>query len=279
MVTPNSTSKTVILSEFAAERAALNSIVSTRILSNNINSINFEIHDHYRLEVDLIKARLDAIINKFRKCEMIFHLYFDELDHSLLAGASNNFPIMSHRSFQSVDGVVIKYFEAHSRVTYQELIDYSFQEMILFTSSVLENLVYLSETLLKKVSIHTRKNKPQSITMISFMELLGYLHRLNYRNPTDPISSCLQTHSDFLTRFLPTINTLRNRFIHGYAKKLASDGAEYIVTEPERPLSMGSTDLIVSEFTKNVILNLQSFIPEFISAITTTINSAGEVPA
>ena len=93
MITPNSTSKNVILSEFAAERAALNSIASTRILANNVNLINFDVNDHYRLEADLIKARLDAITNKFRKCEMIYLLYFDELDHSLLAGTSINLPI------------------------------------------------------------------------------------------------------------------------------------------------------------------------------------------
>jgi hypothetical protein len=279
MVTPNSTSKTVILSEFSAERAALLSIVSTRISASNINRVNFDIHDNYKLETNQIRDRLDAITNKFRKCEMIYHLYFDELDHEILAATSTNLPIMSQRTFQSSDGIVKQYFEVDSRTLYQELIDYNFQEIILFTSSVLENLVYLSETLIKKVSIHPKKNKPQSITMINFMEMLGYLHRLNYRNPADPVASCLQAHERFLNLYLPTINVFRNKYIHGFSKKLKSDGSEYVVIETEPQLVTGATDLIVSEFTKKIIEHLKVFIPEFLTAITATINASVEVPA
>ncbi|WP_144281021.1 hypothetical protein [Chryseobacterium echinoideorum] len=279
MVTPNSSSKTVILSEFSRERNDLYFSASSRISDNLTDTINYDIHKNYKLEIALIDERLQAITNKFRKCEMIYHLYFDELDHDLLTSTTANLPISSHRFFQSSDGEIKQYFEVDTRVLYQELIDYQFQNIILFTSSILENLVYLSETLVKKVSIHTKKNKPQSITMENFIELLGYLQRLKYRIDTDPISSCLQTHTIFLTRYLPTISIFRNRFIHGYAKNLFSDGYEYKLSNVELPLTSASPDLSVSEFTKNIIENLKRLIPEFFTAITTKINASTDLPA
>lgn len=279
MVTPNSSSKIVILSEFSLERTNLLNAASSRISGNLFNTINFEIHNHYELDTNLIKSRLDAITQKFRKCEMIYHLYFDELDHGILASASTNLPISSQRFFQSSDGEVKQYFEADSRALYQELIDYQFQDMILFTSSILENLVYLSETLVKKVSIHVKKSPPQSITMISFIELLGYLQRLNYRNTGDPIASCLSSHNHFLSRYLPTINSFRNKFIHGYAKNLMSDGHEYRLSNVLSPLTSSSAEVEVREFTKNIIENLKRLIPEFFTAITTTINASTALPA
>jgi len=279
MVTPNSSSKIVILSEFSLESTNLLNAASSRISGNFFNTINFEIHNHYELETTLIKSRLDAITQKFRKCEMIYHLYFDELDHGILASASTNLPISSQRSFQSSDGEVKQYFEADSRALYQELIDYQFQDIILFASSILENLVYLSETLVKKVSVHIKKSPPQSITMISFIELLGYLQRLNYRNAADPIATCLSSHNHFLSRYLPTINSFRNKFIHGYKKNLMSDGHEYRLSNVVLPLTSSSAEVEVREFTKNIIENLERLIPEFFTAITTTINASTQLPA
>jgi hypothetical protein len=279
MVTPNSSSKTVNLSEFSAECNSLNNIVRQRISLTTINKLNFEIHDNYKIDANLINERINAIINKFRKCEMIYHLYFDELDHGILTSTSNNFPIVSQRTFQTSQGSIKLYFEADSRILYQELIDYNFQEIILFISSVLENLVYLSETLIRKVSIHTKKNKPQSITMNNFMELLDYLHRLNYRNSADPIATCMRTHSVFLDRYLPTISVFRNKYIHGFSRNLKSDLYEYIITEPLSPIGNGATDLNVNVFAKNIIENLQIFIPDFFAAITATVTSAAALPA
>jgi len=278
MVTPNFSSKTVVLSEFSLERAELLLAVNSRISGNLLNTVNFDIHDNYKLELSLIEDRLEAITNKFRKCEMIYNLYFDEIDHEILASSSANFPISSERSFQSRSGLIKQYFEVDSRMLYKELIDYNFQQMILFTSSVLENLVYLSETLIKKVSIHVSNNKPQSITMNNFIELLGFLQRLKYRNATDPIATCLDSHRIFLTRYLPIINTLRNKFIHGYSKNLKTDGYEYYLSLPQLPYR-GNTDLIVNEFTKNITENLKRLIPEFLIAITAAINASGELPA
>lgn len=279
MVIPNSLSKTVILSEFSAERAQLLSIVSSRISANQINPVNFDIHANYELQDSLILDRLNAITNKFRKCEMTYYLYFDELDHDVLVSKSASLPIIRERIFQSTGGVIKQYFEVDDRVLYQELIDYHFQEFILFTSSVLENLVYLSETLVKKVLIHPKKSPPLSIPMKNFMELLDYLHRLNYRNPTDPVATCLRTHEPFLNRYLPTINALRNRYIHGFQKKLISDTYEYVLMSPELPISAGAADLNVTEFTKNITENLKQFIPAFFNSITTTITVAGILPA
>ncbi|MEO6523711.1 MAG: hypothetical protein ABIN91_18655 [Mucilaginibacter sp.] len=279
MVTPNSSSKIVNLSDFSTERAALYALASSRISSNLMNRINFDIHDNYKLQENLVKDRLDAITNKFRKCEMTFHLYFDELDHDVLVSRSTNLPIMRERIFQSNGGIIKQYFEVDDRSLYQELIDYHFQEFILFTSSVLENLVYLSETLIKKVSIHPKKSPPLSIPMKNFMELLEFLHRLNYRNPTDPVASCLKLHEPFLNRYLPTINTFRNRYIHGFSKKLASDSYEYVLIDPEAPITSGSIDIAITAFTKNIIDNLKQFIPDFFASITATVNAATEIPA
>jgi len=279
MVTPNRSSKIVVLSEFTTERTALQTISSSRIAARQINQINFDIHDNYKLEDHLINERLDAITNKFRKCQMAFYLYFDELDHEILVGRSTNLPLSRECVFQSTGGVVKQYFEVTEKTLYQELIDYHFQEFILFTSSVLENLVYLSETLVRKVSIHPKKSAPLSIPLKNYMELLDYLHRLNYRNPADPIAACLRTHQVFLDRFLPTINTFRNRFIHGYTKRLIPTSYEYVLSGAEAPFSAGSPDLAIDVFTRTIVSNLEQFIPQFFDAIAITISSAAQIPA
>lgn len=279
MVTPNRTSKIIELSEFVAERGALYTIASTRIAARNINQINFDIHDHYRLDEILIRERIDAIIKKFRKCQMTFFLYFDELDHDLLVGRSTNLPLSRERLYQSSGGVIKQYFEVNEKSLYQELIDYHFQEFILFTSSVLENMVYLSETLIRKVSIHPKKNAPSSIPMKNYMEMLEYLYRLNYRNPEEPIATCLKAHKFFLDKYLPTIATFRNRYIHAFPRLLVSTGHEYSLTGVQLPLTSSSAGLAVDEFAKAVIDNLILFIPQFFEAIAATINSTAEIPA
>jgi len=279
MVTPNRSSKIITLSEFTAERTALQTIASSRIAARQTNQINFDIHDNYKLEGHLINERLDAIINKFRKCQMVFNLYFDDLDHEILVGRSTNLPLSRERIFQSTGGVVKQYFEVTEKMLYQELIDYHFQEFILFTSSVFENLVYLSETLVRKVSIHPKKSDPLSIPIKNYMELLDYLHRLNYRNPADPVAACLRSNQSFLDRFLPTINTFRNRFIHGYTKRLVPTSYEYVLSGAEQPFSPGSPDLAVDEFTKAIITNLEQFIPQFSDAISATVSAAAQIPA
>lgn len=267
------------LADFRSERTALETAAGIKIAARMVDQINFEIHRNYEIKLDLIKDRLDAVTNKFRKCEMIYFLYFERMDHNVLSAQSTNFPVIRECVFNDNTFTIKKYFEVDDRELYQELIDYSFQEFILFAASVLENLVYLSETLVRKVAIHHQNNRPQSIIMNNFIEMLEYLHRLNYRNHTEALSTCLITHKVFLDRYLPFINSFRNSFIHGYSRKLISNGQEYVINEPNSIINATSTDQNVEVFSKNIVDNLRLFIPEFFVAITSMINAAHQLPA
>jgi hypothetical protein len=279
MVTVNSKTQTINLSNFLPESTALYSAAVAKIHASQTQPINLEIQKEYKLEPDIIRQRLDAIIRKFRKAEMNFYLYFDGADHNLLVSKSTDLPIMRECIFLDNGAKIKMYFEVDDRQLYQELIDYNFQEFMLFVSSLLENMVHLSETLIKKISVHSKKNPPQSYPMATFVELLKYLHRLNYRSDADPLAVCIQKHDVFLSRYLATITTFRNRYIHAYPTKLKGDSVEYLIIDPESPINGSAPDLNVSFFTKTIIDHLKNFIPDFFDAITATISSAPVIPA
>jgi len=210
---------------------------------------------------------------------MSYYLYFDGIDDSLLAASSADLQLVRECIFLRDTGQLKQYFEVDNREMYQDLIDYQFQEFILFSATILESLVYLSETLLKKVAIHLSKKHPPSIPMQNFIDLLEFLHKLEYRDRNDPLPICLQTHDDFLGKYLVNINILRNGYIHGYRTKLANKGGEYSILELEAPLSDRSPEASAKEFAKGIIDNLKIFIPDFLKAITDTINAKASLPA
>ncbi len=261
------------------ERAALESAAGIKFSASLTNNFNHTINKRFILSADELRLRLDGITGKFRACEMLGGLYFENLDHDLLTATAFNLPLIRRCTFTDAGSSITKLFELNDHISYREVINYTFQEFILFCASILENLVYLSETLLRKVVIHLPNQGPQSILMDSFKTLLGYLHDFDYRNRTEPVQLWLIRHKDFFDRFLKNINFNRNRFIHGYKTSLRPNNSEYQLAEPQSTLTLTSPYINVEVFVTEVINGLRVIIPDFFVALTNTITAASHLPA
>jgi len=170
--------------------------------------------------------------------------------------------------------------EINDKSFYKEIIDLNFQHFILMLASLYENIVRLAEILIKKIIVHLPENKPISSPLHSYIDFLNILLDLGYRKK-DHISSCLSTHTSFLTKYLSTINMLRNRFIHGYSINLGNDGYNYKITTFD-PLNFtkNSADLNIDEFSKNIIAGTKSFMLDLLTSLYKAIKpSHKNIPA
>ncbi len=270
--------KNISLSNFRTESNDLLNEVLIKINSGGTRTFNFDMHDNYRIDYQEIEKRLKGIALKFRKCEMNYHLYFDELHHDVLTVDIRDLPISRQRIFMDGTATTKQFFDIDDQNSYQELINGQFQEFILFIASVIENLVYLAETLIRKVVVHLKGKQPPSIVMQNYIATLDILIKLNYRS-TDPIYICLDNHKTFFEKYLPTINAYRNYYIHGYNVKLRVNGPEYMLDTPLPPINANSLDARVDLFALAVLDNMGVIIPEFLTAITQTIRMGHFVPA
>lgn len=271
-------SKNITLSDFRTERNDLLTEVGHKITSNSLNPYNFEMHDNYKIDLVEIEKRLDGITQKFRKCEMNYYLYFDDIHHNVLTVDQSDLPISRQRLFSDGPALTKQFFDVNDKHLYEELINGQFQEFILFVASVIENLVYLAETLVRKVVVHLRGKHPPSIIMQNYVATLEILLKLQYRS-IDPISTCLGNYKIFFDKYLPTINAYRNSYIHGYRAKLMAVGSEYMLDSPLAPIQVNTPDATVDIFAEHVVNNIRSLISDFLRAITQTINLATHVPA
>lgn len=272
------TSKTISLSDFLTEKNNLLTEVSHKITSNSLHPYNYEMHDNYKIDLTEIQKRLDGITQKFRKCEMNYYLYFDDIHHNVLTVDQSDLPISRQRLFSDGPAQTRRFFDVNDKHLYIELINAQFQEFILFVSSVIENLVYLAETLVRKVVVHLRGKHPPSIIMQNYVATLEILLKLQYRT-TDLMSTCLGNHKPFFDKYLPTINAYRNSYIHGYRAKLIAVGSEYMLDSPLAPLQINTPDARIDIFSLEVINNVKRLIPDFFNAIAQTISAATHVPA
>jgi hypothetical protein len=134
-------------------------------------------------------------------------------------------------------------------------------------------LVKLIETLLKKIVLYDGERSPyQSIPLKLFLMNWDNLVNLGYRK-NDDIYTCFISHKIFLDKYLPQINSLRNKFIHGYSINLEKDTAhsEYVVTNLDTknfPILPGGriiSELVVSNFTNTIITNTQLISTDIIN--------------
>jgi len=95
---------------------------------------------------------------------------------------------------------------------YKALIDNNFQYFILSIASLYENLVFLSEMLLKKTVLHLKKNPPQSTPLETLIDFRRLLITLDYRT-SDAFITCIDKYSAYFDSFLPAITKLRNSWL------------------------------------------------------------------
>lgn len=257
--------KTRTLNSFASEKNALIDILNRKIAATKFTAINAVFDNKYIVAVDPLTELLNAIDAKFRKCETIYYLYFENIDHNILAGNTASLPHEMDCTFSDPASTLKHYYTIDNKASYKEIIDQNFQSFILTLASLYENLVLLAEIFIKKVMIYIKN--PLSAPLQDYLLYLKRLVDLGYRQ-NDRLNVCMNAFGPFFTKYLDQINKLRNRFIHGYSLNLHSDGYNYFVDKmPGTSFSPTSPDLIIDQFTKHVLDNSKDFIRELLTAL------------
>ncbi len=270
------------LSDFTTEKQVLISIINSKRASGLlIPDLNHHFNDKAKYSFDEIEKIIDAIGTKLRKCEMIYHTYFDStFDRMSLVNSSLIGKKIIEVEFFFDTKITRNRIEIEDVKMYFEHISNAFQDFILLIASLLENFVRLIEILVRKIIVHGEKSPHVSTPFLVLLEYWDNLVKLQYRKRSDPLYKCLLFNKPFFERYLLQINSLRNRFIHGYGTNLEVDFNNLNVTNlnttvfriANPPVLIPS--LTVESFTKDILINIQSSLKTF---LTLAINQANGV--
>jgi hypothetical protein len=270
------------LSDFTTEKQVLISIINSKRASGLlIPDLNHHFNDKAKYSFDEIEKIIDAIGTKLRKCEMIYHTYFDStFDRMSLVNSSLIGKKIIEVEFFFDTKITRNRIEIEDVKMYFEHISNAFQDFILLIASLLENFVRLIEILVRKIIVHGEKSPHVSTPFLVLLEYWDNLVKLQYRKRSDPLYKWLLFNKPFFERYLLQINSLRNRFIHGYGTNLEVDFNNLNVTNlnttvfriANPPVLIPS--LTVESFTKDILINIQSSLKTF---LTLAINQANGV--
>jgi hypothetical protein len=270
------------LSDFTTEKQVLISIINSKRASGLlIPDLNHHFNDKAKYSFDEIEKIIDAIGTKLRKCEMIYHTYFDStFDRMSLVNSSLIGKKIIEVEFFFDTKITRNRIEIEDVKMYFEHISNAFQDFILLIASLLENFVRLIEILVRKIIVHGEKSPHVSTPFLVLLEYWDNLVKLQYRKRSDPLYKLLLFNKPFFERYLLQINSLRNRFIHGYGTNLEVDFNNLNVTNlnttvfriANPPVLIPS--LTVESFTKDILINIQSSLKTF---LTLAINQANGV--
>lgn len=264
-----------------------NSIVTAigRKISNG--AYDQTLHDSFKpskFNITDIENIISSIESKLRTIEIIYYTYFDsEYDASIIVNNTLTINKVIETEFDNVTNVLINRIDINNPSLYKELIDHNFQVLILTTASLYEILVKLSETLLKKIVLYDGKRSPyQSITLKSFILNWDKLVDLRYRR-NDDFYNCFINHRNFINQYLDLINTLRNRFIHGYSINIEINSVhnEYMVVNHDQssfPLIAGGgivSELVLNNFARAILVNTRSLATDIMDLFVTKLSYGG----
>ena len=229
------------------------------------------------LRFDQIESICDSIESKLRKCQKILELYFSAINHDLITGTIPFHTVSIQKSFD-LSGSVIIYNRSYNEINvYREEVSSEFQSFVIDIATCYENLIRLTEIVLKKIVIYGKQNnKNQSITFDVFRSYWDNLVNVNYRTD-DNMYKCLKKHLEFFERFYPVITKLRNRAVHGYKALLIADSITYIIN-PECSNHLKSTELQCDIFVKKVFESTKIIITDFIKELTQEIEINRHIP-
>lgn len=260
------------LTDLSTEKNMLLNIVGRKIAASKYNNLNEGFDSNLKIDINNIGLLIDAIEMKIRKTEILFYSYFETVDHAILCGNSATLPFTTQIEFIYAASIMRDEIYIDDKNVYKETIDMQFQSFILLVASLFENIVRLTEILIKKVIVHQPgdKYRPLNTPLFNYRSYLDSLLKLGYRK-MDYISNCFLSHNVFLSKYLLTINGLRNSFIHGFLNNLSSDGYNYRVSNrfDNKSFSIADPALNIDEFTKAILFNGSQFYKDLISAIVT----------
>ena len=267
----------VNLPDFSIEKNNLVSLVTRKIAELKVTDTNERFDKKLKIDIASVTNILDAIESKIKKTEIIYHTYFANIDHGILSGNSATLPKHVNNVFMDGTAQLEYSFKVDDKAVYKELIDLNFQNFILLMASIYENLVILSEMLIKKVVVGMPQ--PISIPLHNYTMHLENLITLGYRK-NDKLNTCIISSAGFFNKYLPHINSLRNKFIHGYSINLASDGAYYFVSKLSFTHFTTPGDLIVDAYVFTILENSKTFISALLVALKESIKHHSKtVPA
>lgn len=251
--------------DISAEKSKLLYHLAVKKSAGKVSPANQGIDSN--LSIDNIHVILDAIEWKLRKCQMLYYTFFEGIDHSVLSGSGL---LISGKiieaEFSYGTQVIKSKLEINDMPSYKELIDSNFQVFILIHSSLLENIVRLTEIVLKKIIIHSARNPPLSAPYSMLVEYWDHLVALQYKK-RDDFYNCTQRYNPFFNKYLKILSALRNRAIHGYTNYLTTDGTFYRITnqldQQGFPAST-NMELVVDNFTKKVLDETIAFTKELL---------------
>jgi hypothetical protein len=274
-------SKSITLFNYQGIKADLRDVVDRKIIAREITDLNVRFSNDLLVELQTVDHILEAVEAKIRSCEIIFYTYFEGINHGILNGSYNprDLPFVCDVEFNEGPSIMNHNLTFQDAFLYREAVNINFQQYILLMSSLYENLVRLSEVLLKKVVLHGKKNKPQSIPLPEYYYHLRTLIDFGYRVP-DNLFNCFDRHAPFLDKYLPTMVALRNSFIHGYSINLATERSKYSITTFDRPLLRGAPELVIEAFTDEMLTHTRVFAVDLLEALKAAISiPAQTIPA
>ncbi len=264
------------LKDFETEIDDLLTAVNVKIVANLVSPVNMEFKDELEIRMDALKELLNAIEIKLKRCQEIYHIFFEKIDVAYINGISAqpakkiDFEIITN----SLGDKKTISVETGAYTQYKEIIDTNFQYFILSIASLYENFVFLSEMLLKKTIVHHKSNVPLSTPLATLIDYRRMLIRLDYRT-SDAFIACIDKYATYFDEFLPSINILRNSFIHGYKLNLAVDGSgSYCIINPKVKSKLSSAKLEIDNFADEVVGSTLNFARDLFVCLASMVNTA-----
>lgn len=250
--------------------------IDKKISGSLLSKLNDDFHHkHYPVSIDRteIGFLLDGIDARLRHAHELKLEFFDTLEHDLICGVSPITTRFGARCSFTLPGTVInREFSITDRTGYLDVVHTAFQDFILTIASLLENLVRLTETLVRKVIVNSPKRKAQAgtETLQLYIEFLEILTKLNYR-VKDDVHTCFTSFDPFFEKYLVPLYKLRGSFIHGYRENLVIDpittGACLVRRIDDSFNQLSNADLILNQFADQIFDNLEKLTIDLLDCL------------
>ena len=278
------------LTDFSRQRNTIVMAINNKIARGAYDQA---LHDCFKksdINIRNIENIISSIETKLRKIEIVHYTFFDsEYDSSIIV--NNSMPViassltnkMIETEFDFGTNVLKNRIDINDPFLYNELINLNFQIFILTTASLYEVLVKFCETLLKKIDLYDGEDSPyKSIPFKRFIMNWDKLVDLGYRR-NDDFYICISNHRVFLDKYLNQINSLRNRFIHGYNINLEinRNQNEYMVNnyDPKNfpTVARGAiiSELVLNNFVNTVLTNTRSMTTDILDLFAIKLTRSG----
>jgi len=273
--------------DISSNKNALLVEVDKKISASLLSLLNDGFHNEKLYPISInrneIGYLLDGIDARLRHAHELKLQYFDTLNHDFISGISPVTSFGARCTFTFPGTVINREFSISDRIGYFDVVHAAFQDFILTMSSLLENLVRITEMLVRKVIINSpkRPSPPGNETLQLYLEFLDMLVKLQYR-PKDDLHGCFASFDVFFKSYLVPLYKLRGSFIHGYHQNLVIDSSTGVCLVRSIDNTFGTlskTDLMLDQFSERVFENLENLTVKLLDCLTRKISEpAAKIP-